>query len=119
MAGRVRPVRFGPTDVVAERRGDGAILLRLAQPLAGYAARMTDRLDHWAARAPERTLLAQRKEGGWHELTYGEARERAKRIAAGLLARGLSAERPLAVLSGNDLEHALLLLGAMYAGIPL
>src|SRR5690242_18867613 len=103
MASRVREVRFGPTDVVAERRADGAILLRLAQPLGPYAAKMTERLEHWAARSPDKVLFAQRKGDSWVNLRYAEARDRAKRIAAALLRRGLSAERPLAVLSGNDL----------------
>ncbi|HEX7053517.1 MAG TPA: feruloyl-CoA synthase [Burkholderiales bacterium] len=116
---RVRRVRFGPTEVATERRADGTLRVRLARPLGGYAARMTDRLEHWAGRFPERVLFARREGGRWRTLTYGEARERARRVAAGLLARGLSVERPLAVLSGNDLEHALLLLGAMYAGVPI
>src|SRR5207247_901474 len=51
-------------------------------------------------------------------LTYGEARKRARRVAAALLERRLSTERPLAVLSGNDIEHALLELAAMYSGVP-
>jgi feruloyl-CoA synthase len=119
MNSRVRAARFGPSAVVAERRPDGAIVLRAEQPLGPYAERMTDRLEHWAARAPERVLFARRSGSAWKELRYAEARERAKAIAAGLLARGLSAERPLAVLSGNDLEHALLLLAAMYAGVPV
>ncbi len=116
---RTRDVRFGPTEVRTQGRADGTILVRLAQPLGPYAERMTDRLEHWAGRAPDRPLFAQRKQDRWQTLTYAEARRRARRIAAALLARGLSAERPLAVLSGNDLEHALLLLGAMYAGVPI
>jgi feruloyl-CoA synthase len=94
------------------------VLLRSRHALGAYPETITDRLEYWANRAPRRTLFARRVESGWKALTYGEARERARRIAAGLLARGLSAERPLAVLSGNDLEHALLLLGALYAGVP-
>ena len=39
-------------------------------------------------------------------------------IAAALLARGLSPERPIAILSGNDIEHALIGLAAMHVGIP-
>jgi feruloyl-CoA synthase len=119
VASRVRAVRFGPTDVAAERRADGTILLRSPHPLGRYAAKMTERLEHWAGQSPGTVLFAQRKQNSWENLTYAEARNRAKSIAAGLLARGLSAERPLAVLSGNDLEHALLLLGALYAGVPI
>lgn len=103
MSSRVRAVRFGPTAVVSTRRPDGTVLLRAAEALAPYAAKMTERFEHWAARFPERLLFAQRKGGEWQKLSYGEARERARRIASALLARKLSAERPLAVLSGNDL----------------
>lgn len=119
MSARVRAASFGPTEVLTQRRPDGAILVRLAEPLGAYASRMTDRLEHWATQAPQRIFLAQRSGAGWKTLSYAEARERAKRIASALLARGLSAERPLAVLSGNDLEHALLLFAAMYAGVPI
>ncbi len=119
MSARIRNTRFGPTEVLAERRPDGTILLRLAQPLGPYVSTMTERLEHWAARAPDRVLLARRVDSVWKKLTYAEARDRAKRIAAALLARRLSAERPLAVLSGNDLEHALLMLAALYAGVPI
>jgi feruloyl-CoA synthase len=114
-----RRTRFGPTDVVTERRSDGAILLRLAEPLGPYARRITERLEHWAERDPQRLLFAQRQDGAWRRITYAEAVARAKRLASGLVARKLSAERPLAVLSGNDIEHALLTLAAMYAGVPI
>ena len=112
-------LRLGPSDVVAQRRADGAIELRSPHALEAYPARITERLEHWAAVAPERVLIAERDvAGGWRTLSYGEALQRARRIAAALLARGLSPERPVAVLSGNDIEHALLQLGALMAGIP-
>jgi feruloyl-CoA synthase len=112
-------VRLGPTDVTMERRPDGAVLLRSPHALDASPPRITDWLDHWAVAAPDRTVLAVRDTGGgWRTLGYADARARARKVAAALLARGLSAERPLAVLSGNDLEHALLQLGALYAGIP-
>ena len=41
-----------------------------------------------------------------------------KRIGASLLRRGLSADKPIVIISGNDIEHALLALAAMYVGIP-
>jgi len=115
----VRNVRLGPADLLAERAAGGTIVLRSPHPLARYPDRLTDRLEQWADRAPDRVLFAQRNDaGGWRTVSYGEALERARRIGAALLARGLSAERPLAVLSGNDIEHALLQLGALYVGIP-
>jgi len=115
---RTRSVRLAPVAMLAERRG-GALYLRSPHALPAYPRAMTERLDHWAERAPERVFLAQRApDGSWRRLTYAQARSRARRVAAALLERGLSAERPLAVLSGNDLEHALLELAAMYIGVP-
>jgi len=115
----LRSVRLGPTAVEVERRADGALLLRAQQPLGRYPDKLTARLEFWAARAPQRLLLAQRDAaGGWRRLSYGEALVQARRVGAAILARGLSAERPIVVLSGNDLEHALLELGALLVGVP-
>jgi feruloyl-CoA synthase len=79
---------------------------------------MTDCLDHWAAHASYRTFLAEKTHSGWRNLTYAEAQFFGRRIGQALLECGLSAERPLVILSGNDIEHALLGIGALYAGIP-
>ncbi len=114
----VRAVRLGATAVVAERHPGGEWRLRSPHALGAYPLKLTERLEHWAREAPGRVLFAQRDAGSWRTLSYAQARSRARRIAAALLARELSAERPLVVLSGNDLEHALLHLGALYAGIP-
>jgi feruloyl-CoA synthase len=113
-----RSVRLAAPAPTVERRADGTLRLRSRHELGPYPARLTDPLEHWARVAPDRVLFAQRSGSSWRTLTYRQARDGAKRVGAALLARGLSAERPLAVLSGNDLEHALLHLGAMYAGIP-
>jgi feruloyl-CoA synthase len=115
----LRPVRLGPADVVVERRGDGAILLRSPHPLPDYPKNLTQRLVHWAAAAPDRVFLAQRDaSGGWRTLSYAQALAAVRAIAAALLARDLSVERPIAILSGNDIEHGLLGLAAMHVGIP-
>jgi feruloyl-CoA synthase len=111
-------VRLGPRDVVSERRSDGTMLLRSPHPLAPYPAKLTERLEYWAATAPARTFLAQRTPSGWRKLGYGETLDCVRRIGAALLRRDLSPERPLVILSGNDIEHALLGLAAMYVGIP-
>jgi feruloyl-CoA synthase len=111
-------VRLGPRDVVSERRSDGTMLLRSPHPLAPYPAKLTERLEYWAATAPARTFLAQRTPSGWRQLGYGETLDCVRRIGAALLRRDLSPERPLVILSGNDIEHALLGLAAMYVGIP-
>jgi len=114
---KTRHVRLAGPATIAERRG-GAVYLRSPLALSAWPRTMTERLDFWAERAPQRVFLAQRSGERWRTLTYKEAQARARRVGAALLAKGLSAERPLAVLSGNDIEHALLELAAMYVGVP-
>ena len=115
----MRAVRLGPRDVVSEHRPDGTIRLTSPHALAPYPAKLTGRLEYWAAAAPERTYLAQRTAApGWRKMSYGETLEQVRRIGAALLRRDLSPERPIAILSGNDIEHALIGLAAMYVGIP-
>jgi feruloyl-CoA synthase len=118
MTRAIRPARLGPSDILVERRADGCVLLRSPHALGPYPRKLTERLDHWAETAPERVFLAQRDGGGWRTLTYRQARERARQVGQYLLQKKLSAERPLAVLSGNDIEHALWHLGSMYVGVP-
>jgi feruloyl-CoA synthase len=115
----LRPVRLGTADVAVERRGDGTVLMRSPHPLPAYPRTLTERLAHWAAAAPDRVFLAQRTaSGAWRTMTYAETYAAVRRIAAALLERGLDADRPVAILSGNDVEHALLGLAAMHVGIP-
>jgi feruloyl-CoA synthase len=113
-----RDVRLGPLDCVVERRG-GSTYVRSPFPLAAYPDKITERLDYWAVHAPDRTMLAERGPNGeWRALGFAEFRTKVRSIAQALLRRGLSSDRPIAILSGNDLEHALLAHAAMYAGIP-
>jgi feruloyl-CoA synthase len=110
---------FGPPDVIVERRPDGVMLARSPHPLGAYARAATDWLDHWASVAPERVFLAEReRETSWRMVTYDAARQMARSVAQGLIDRGLSVERPVAILSGNSVDHALVGLGAMIAGVP-
>ena len=118
MSRPTRSVRLGPRDVASEPRADGTVLLRSPHRLGAFPDKITERLEYWAKAAPDRVLFAQRDGGGWRSVSYTQARHRARKIGEYLLQKQLSAERPLVVLSGNDLEHALLHLGAMYAGIP-
>jgi feruloyl-CoA synthase len=115
----LRPVRLGKPDVVLETRADGAIHVRVAQPLGKYHRKLSDALEHWARTAPERVFLAQRdSQGDWRKLSYAQVLSDVRRIGAALLRRGLSPDKPIVVLSGNDIEHALLGLAATYVGIP-
>ncbi|WP_293867523.1 feruloyl-CoA synthase [uncultured Alsobacter sp.] len=114
-----RDVEIGPLPAVLEKHADGTLRVRTTAPLTQPPRRITDHLDRWAREAPDRVFLAQRtKEGPWRTMTYAQVRKAVRSIAGALLARGLSAERPVAILSGNDIEQALLVLAAMYVGVP-
>jgi len=112
-----RPVRLGDLRPVVDRDADGAMRVRAAQPLGAYPRTLTDRLVHWAGAAADRTLLAWRDGDGFARLTYADALARVRSVAQALLDRGLTAERPLAILSGNDVHHFVLALAAQYIGV--
>ena len=114
-----RDVRFGPRDVTMTRDASGTIYVRPTHALGPYPAKLTQKLDHWARQTPDRIFMAQRDgSGNWRTLTYAQFRSAARNVAQALLNRNLSPERPIAILSGNDLEHAVLGFAAYYAGIP-
>jgi feruloyl-CoA synthase len=115
----LRAISFGNPDVTVERRSDGTIYLRPKLALSDYPVRLTDRLHHWAEAAPDRVFMAERVAGGgWRKITYAELLTASRHIASALLSRGLSADRPVVILSGNSIDHALIAFGALYAGIP-
>ena len=119
-----RALTFGVTRVELREGLHGIQYLKAEQPLGDYAQRITDRLLHWAHNTPDRTFMAQRMKnadgssGDWQHISYAQALASARSIAQALIDRGLSPERPVAILSENDLEHALLALGCIYAGVP-
>jgi feruloyl-CoA synthase len=115
-----REVRVGGClSATVDTRADGTLLLRSTEALAPYPERLSDRLAHWARTAPDRSFAARRDAAGrWQHVSYGEMLDRARCIGQALLDRGLSVERPLAILSDNGLEHLSLAMGAMWAGIP-
>ena len=118
MQADVIDVEMGSLGAALEHRPDGAMLVRSTETLTRYPDKLIERLEHWAEHAPSRLFLAQRTPAGpWRELTYGEALAQIRQISSALAARELSVERPLAILSGNDIEHALISLAAMDLGI--
>ena len=118
-AAPVRRVRIWKPEVDWSRTPSGVLYVRPRQELGAYPRNLLERLEHWAKTAPDRVFMAQRDASGdWRKLTYAQARAGARNVAQALLDRGLGVEHPVAILSGNDLEHLLLGLGAMYAGIP-
>ena len=123
-APKFRPLRFGVTRVTLKDGVPGTHYLKADQDLQAFPDRLTDRLQHWAQIKPTQTLFARRIKladgslGDWRHVTYAEAWNTARNIAQGLINRGLNAERPVVILSENSLEHALLALGCMVAGVP-
>ena len=122
-APKYRALKFGVTRV-AVREANGHTYLSAVQPLEPFADRLTDRLLHWAEHAPDRAFIARRvvnadgTRGDWRQVTYREALVAARSIGQALLDSGASVERPLAILSENSIEHALLALGALLVGLP-
>ena len=116
---RYRQGALEERHVVLTERADGTLLARNPAPLAEYPVHLAQRLAHWANRSPDRVFVARRDgSGAWQTITFAQMLERARRLGQALVERGLSAERPLAILSENDLEHATLAAAALYAGVP-
>lgn len=106
-------------DIKAQHRADGSIILYSTIPLNPYPYRLTERLLHWAAVAPDRIFIGKRNPaGGWDTLTYSETLNKVKNIAHALLNKNVSAERPITLLSENSIEHGLMALAALHVGIP-
>src|SRR5882672_116357 len=110
-------LRLAPAAVQVERR-HGNTYLRSPQKLAPYARCVTEWLVQWSDEAPERTFLAERKGEGWRKLSYRETYGAVRRVAQALLDQNLGPERPVAILSDNSIDQALLALGAMHVGSP-
>ena len=115
----LRPVRFFSPEVELTRQADGICLMRSVEPLAEYDQRIGDWLDSWAVRAPNRVFLVEQTADGERSITYGEARAAVLVLAEGLLRYELGPDRPLAILSANNIDHALVMLAALYVGVPL
>ncbi len=117
---KVRRVPLGSLPTTLTRRPDGTMIVRTTATLGDYPMRATERLVQWAERTPRRPMLAWRgPAGAWETLTYGEALAAVRRIGQALLDRGLSTDRPVVILSGNDRDHALLSLAAQHVGVTV
>ena len=114
-----RDIAYRQAEAAFEQRPDGCWIVTCPTALGPYPTRYTEYLEHWAAATPERVFLAQRtQEGPWRRVTYAEMWRMVQCCAQALLDRGLDTERPVAVLSGNDIEQVILGLAAMHVGIP-
>ena len=121
--GAAEPLFASPRAVVQAadgNAGDGSVVLRSADPLGAYPATVMHSVRAWAETDPAHPLVAERGPGGaWRTCSYGEAVAAANGIGQALLDRGLGPDRSLLILSGNSVDHMLMTLGAMTAGVPV
>jgi feruloyl-CoA synthase len=115
-----RKIEWLNRDIAVERRPDGVIVLQSRIPLKTYEKHIPASLAKWANEAPERIWLAQRAgaDRHWRELSYAEAKRSVDALTQALLNLRLDAGRPVAILSGNSIEHALMTQAAMQARFP-
>ncbi|PCJ83837.1 MAG: feruloyl-CoA synthase, partial [Hyphomicrobiales bacterium] len=116
----LRHVHFWDLDIRQRQDDDGNIYVYQNEPLGPTQSRITDKLIEWAKATPDAMFLADRREGldGWRSLTYGQFLTSVEHISQSLLDQNLSVDRPVLILSGNDIEHALLALACIHVGIP-
>ena len=112
---------FAPPRITAEQPGDG-LVLRSAEPLGAHPVTVVHSMREHAQTDPDHLLVAERHAdpaAGWRGYSYGAAAEAADSIGQALLDRGLGPDRPLLILSANSVDHLLITLGAMTAGVPV
>jgi feruloyl-CoA synthase len=125
---KYRPLAFGVTEGVLttaiDAKNNNVQYFKAKQPLEPFATRITDRFLYWANQSPGMTMFAQREilengqRGEWQKISYGQALGYAKSIGQALIDRKLNVDRPVVILSDNDLEHAMLALACIYVGVP-
>ncbi|WP_116599889.1 feruloyl-CoA synthase [Primorskyibacter marinus] len=113
----VTGLRLVPHSVETQHEGPH-IFLTSKVPLDAVVDRTSDWLHHWARAAPDRVFLSERAGDSWREVTYAQALRQVRAVAASLVARGLTQDTPIVILSGNSIDHALLSFGAQYVGVP-
>jgi feruloyl-CoA synthase len=115
-----RKINWLPRDIAVERRPDGIVVLQSRIPLKDYEKHLPASLARWAVERPNRTWLAQRSgpERQWRKLSYADAKRTVDALTQGLLDLKLEPGRPIAILSGNSIEHALMTQAAMQARHP-
>jgi feruloyl-CoA synthase len=115
-----RKIDWLARDIAVERRPDGVVILKSRIPLQPYEKHIPASLAKWAREAPSRIWLAQRSgaDRQWRKVSYGEAKRIVDGLTQGLLDLKLEPGSPVAILSGNSIEHALMTQAAMQARLP-
>lgn len=115
-----KPLKQKPPKITVRRAADGTVYVASDYPLGEMKRSTVHLLEERAAMHPERRFIGERGvDGQWVFISYGEANAKADAVASALLARGMTADTPLMVLSSNSIAHAVMALGAMKAGVPV
>ena len=112
------PVNCPPHKAVLDIQSDGTILMSSGMTLGPVAKNTGEWLHKWAEKTPDAVFIAEREGDGWREVTYAQALAQVRAYAGGLLARGMNADTPIAMMSGAGVDHGLLALAAQYVGVP-
>ena len=120
-----KPLAQKAPSITVDRRDDGTVYLRSNHPIGDMHRSIPHLLEERANQHPERNYIGERqtlpggKLGDWHYITYGEANTQANAIAQAMIERGMGPDAPLMVISGNSIAHAVMMLGAMKARVPV
>jgi feruloyl-CoA synthase len=107
-------------DVTVTEATDGSLILQNKIPLTDYPANLLTWLHQNAEKFPDKPYLQERDERNqWCGLTYAKTLATVNRLSNGLVAMGLTADRPIAILSENCVNMALIQFAAMQVGLPV
>ena len=111
---------LAPPRIVSEDAPDGSRILRSEMPLEPYEASLGVLLRRWADGGAGPGLPGRARRGrrlGQPDLGRGEPQGQ-RRSPRRCWTAGSGPQRPLLLLSGNAIDHALLTLGGFLAGVP-
>jgi len=111
-----------PEPCVEVRRADtGVVYLSCGLTYEPGLPSLIDYLARAAELRPQTTFLAERDASKqWRRLSYAEAWRDTTAVATWLIGKGFGPDSaPLMILSENSIEHAVLMLGAMRAGVAV
>ncbi|MFK7842547.1 MAG: AMP-binding protein [Sphingorhabdus sp.] len=116
-----RHVPFAKLDLDVEHLKDGAIIMHSRTPLTLRELHLPAYLTRHANARPDRAWLAQRKieSGDWRELSFSDAKRQVDGMAQAILDMQIPVGRSLLIPSGNSIEHAVMMLAGMQAGVPI
>lgn len=108
-------------SVSIERRPDGSTLVVSPLGMPPPAQSLPHLFEATARAYPARTFIRQRivSGGEWRAVSYEEALLRVRSIAQWFIENGARHGDVVAIISGNSIEHALVMLGAQACGMAV